>query len=94
MVMIMSDPGVDSIVVSGFVVLLVEFDKYWVRSKSKKWSGDETHWLVSSGGMWDDDNDETWEGEHELGDVEEAADAVASRVDQHNQNQDAVGYFH
>ena len=28
MVMIMSDPGVDSIVVSGFVVLLVEFDKY------------------------------------------------------------------
>ena len=28
MVMIISDPGVDSIVVSGCVVIFVEFDKY------------------------------------------------------------------
>ena len=51
--------------------------------------------MPAEGRPWpSDDNDETWEGEHELGDVEEAADAVASRVDQHNQNQDAVDYFH
>ena len=35
----------------------------------------------------------TWESEHELGDVEEAADAVARRVDQHDQDQDAGNWF-
>ena len=30
------------------------------------------------------DDDDTWERKHELSDVEEAANAVAGRVDQHN----------
>ena len=41
-----------------------------------------------------DDDEYTRECEHELCDVEEAADTVARRVDQHNQNKDAVDYFH